>query len=366
MARTERVLFTTPFYMLFDFFLLKYLFLLFGGISNWHILILTIIIGLMHFLPTLLETKKSRGITRFIARFYGFFVWCSLMFLIELIFINVFGLFISIPIGIIVLLLTAVPLFGLYNYHHAHQIKVKERTLKFENLKEDVNIVHLTDVHFGSLMHAESMKNLAEELKKLEEVCDLAIISGDLADGSCIIEEDSFMPLSDVDMPIIFSPGNHDFYPGIDNVFNACNAAGIIVLDNEQIGFKDLSVVGFSYSFDSLLPVSEQTLRDAVKEDSVNLMIYHIFNFIYFSKQKNLLSKRKEITKNINLVFTDFDLFSLYCFQYKLQNFRVVNRYISRYLIIYIGNMHRRFSSNIKLLCYCLNIISYSRSIKSC
>jgi predicted MPP superfamily phosphohydrolase len=120
------------------------------------------------------------------------------------------------------------------------------------------------------------MKNLAEELKNLEDVCDLAIISGDLADGSCIIEEDSFMPLSDVDMPIIFSPGNHDFYPGIDNVFNACNAAGIIVLDNEQIDFKDLSIFGFSYSFDSLLPVSEQTLRDAVKEDSVNLMIYHV------------------------------------------------------------------------------------------
>lgn len=276
MARTERVLFTTPFYMLFDFFLLKYLFLLFGGISNWHILILTIIIGLMHFLPTLLETKKSRGITRFIARFYGFFVWCSLMFLIELIFINVFGLFISVPIGIIVLLLTAVPLFGLYNYHHAHQIKVKERTVTFDDLKEDVNILHLTDVHFGSLMHAKSMKNLAEELKNLEDVCDLAIISGDLADGSCIIEEDSFMPLSDVDMPIIFSPGNHDFYPGIDNVFNACNAAGIIVLDNEQMEFKDLSIFGFSYSFGPLPPVSEQTLRDAIKEDSVNVMIYHV------------------------------------------------------------------------------------------
>ena len=240
MARTERVLFTTPFFMLFDFFILKYLFLLFGGISNWHILILTIIIGLMHFLPTLLETKKSRGITRFIARFYGFF------------------------------------LFGLYNYHHAHQIKVKERTLTFDDLKEDVNILHLTDVHFGSLMHAKSMKNLAEELKNLEDVCDLAIISGDLADGSCIIEEDSFMPLSDVNMPIIFSPGNHDFYPGIDNVFKACNAAGIIVLDNEQMEFKDLSIFGVTYSFGSLPPVSEQTLRDAIKEDSVNVMIYHV------------------------------------------------------------------------------------------
>ena len=84
------------------------------------------------------------------------------------------------------------------------------------------------------------------------------------------------MPLSDVDMPIIFSPGNHDFYPGIDNVFNACNAAGIIVLDNEQMEFKDLSIFGFSYSFGPLPPVSEQTLRDAIKEDSVNVMIYHV------------------------------------------------------------------------------------------
>ena len=276
MARTERVLFTTPFFMLFDFFLLKYLFLLFGGISNWYILIFTIILGLMHFLPTLLETKKSRGITRFIARLYGFFVWCSLMFLIELIIIYALGLFINIPIGVIALLLAVVPLFGLYNYYHAHQIKVKEHTLRFDDLKEEVNVVHLSDVHFGSLMHAKSMENLAEKLKELEGDCDLAVISGDLADGSCVIKEDSFMPLSKVDMPIVFTPGNHDFYPGIDEVFKACEAAGIIVLDNEQMEFKGLSIFGFTYSFSPIAPVSEQTLRDAIKEDSVNIMIYHV------------------------------------------------------------------------------------------
>ena len=37
--RTRRVLFSTPFYMLFEFFLLKYIFLLFGGLDDSYLLI---------------------------------------------------------------------------------------------------------------------------------------------------------------------------------------------------------------------------------------------------------------------------------------------------------------------------------------
>ena len=53
--RTRRVLFITPFYMLFEFFLLKYIFLLFGGVEDNYILILTVLIGLNHFMPMLFE-----------------------------------------------------------------------------------------------------------------------------------------------------------------------------------------------------------------------------------------------------------------------------------------------------------------------
>ena len=37
--RTRRVLFITPFYMLFEFFLLKYIFFLFGGMDDTSIFI---------------------------------------------------------------------------------------------------------------------------------------------------------------------------------------------------------------------------------------------------------------------------------------------------------------------------------------
>ena len=41
---SKRALLITPFYMLFEFFLLKYIFLLVGGIDEAYILILTLFI----------------------------------------------------------------------------------------------------------------------------------------------------------------------------------------------------------------------------------------------------------------------------------------------------------------------------------
>ena len=105
---------------------------------------------------------------------------------------------------------------GIYNYFHAHKLVVKQHTLRLDNLKEDVNIVHLSDVHFGAVRHKKIINQVANKLKELSNSCDIAIISGDLADGSCAVMEDDFLAFQDVDMPIVFTPGNHDFYPGIE------------------------------------------------------------------------------------------------------------------------------------------------------
>ena len=37
-----------------------------------------------------------------------------------------------------------------------------------------------------------------------------------------VVKEDDFQAFKKVNMPIVFTPGNHDFYPGIENV---CRAA---------------------------------------------------------------------------------------------------------------------------------------------
>ena len=96
--RTRRVLFITPFYMLFEFFLLKYIFLLFGGVEDNYILILTVLIGLNHFMPMLFEERKSHKVTRFLSTLDGVWMLASVLFLIDILVIYLFGSFVNLSL----------------------------------------------------------------------------------------------------------------------------------------------------------------------------------------------------------------------------------------------------------------------------
>ncbi len=282
--RTRRIIMATPIYGIFYFFLIKYMFLLFRPLNDWIILTTALILALLHLLPTLFEEKKSRFITRAIANIYGFIQWAAVMYLIELVLIYLVGSFINLNPYIIPLLLI-VPLIGIYAYYHAHKIIVKEKTIMLDTLKEEINIAHISDVHYGSLMNKGALNRLKNTLIQIECDVDLVIISGDLADGSCAINEDDFLPLKDVNIPIIFTPGNHDYYPGIDNVKSACKKAGIIVLDNEMMEFKNLNIFGYSFSFSDIPHVSKEELADCINPEGANIIVYHTpDNWGMFSK----------------------------------------------------------------------------------
>lgn len=280
--RTRRVIFVTPFYMLFYFFLLKYVFLLFYPLDDLTLLSITIILGIMHVLPMFFEERKSRFITRLLSEISAIWVWASLMFLIDIVII--YSAFYLFNINLAVLLLI-VPVIGVYAYHKAHKLVINEKTIKLDNLNKKVNIAHLSDVHFGAVRHTEIINQLRDTLMEVSKTCDVAIISGDLADGSSVVEEDDFMALKDVGMPIIFTPGNHDYYIGIGDVIKACKKAEIIVLDNESLIIGDLNFYGLSYSFGDIeMPTSEE-LKSEIKSDKTNIIIYHVpYNWSEHSK----------------------------------------------------------------------------------
>ena len=275
-SRTRRVIFMTPFLMLYEFFLLKYLFLLFGGMDDIYIGILTFIFGVLHIVPMLFEEKKSRPLTRTLTEICGIWIWASLFIFFDLVIIYSMASFVKVPMWFILLSLLIVFIIGAYSYYKAHKLVVNEREIYLDTLGEDVNIVHLSDVHFGAIRHEKIIDDLRDRLIDLSHDCDIAIISGDLADGSCVVEEDDFLPLKEVDMPIVFVPGNHDYYPGIDNVTKACQNAGIIVLDNEAMEFKGMNIFGLSYSFENIEMPSVDDLVSTIKADGANIVVYHV------------------------------------------------------------------------------------------
>ena len=115
--RTRRVLFMTPVYIIFQFFLLKYAFLLFGGVEDICVMILALLIGLLHAIPMFFEERKSTIIGRFFTTIDGIWLWASLMFLIDVLIIYILGIFTELPMGVKAALLAIVPILGIYNYY---------------------------------------------------------------------------------------------------------------------------------------------------------------------------------------------------------------------------------------------------------
>ena len=164
------------------------------------------------------------------------------------------------------------PVLGIYSYWKGHNLVVHEKTIELVNLERDISIAHLSDIHFGSLRHRKIIRDIADRLNDID--CDLAIISGDLADGTSVVEPDDFMALRNVGMPVVFTPGNHDFYMGIDDVIAACRKARIIVLDNQSMEFGCLNIHGITFSFDDKgKPELDESL---IKRDLTNVLIYHV------------------------------------------------------------------------------------------
>ncbi len=276
--RTRRVLFGSPFYAVLDFFILRYLFSLFGGVSDLYTLLIVLILWIIQVVPMFFEQKKSTKLGRLLSTIFGVWEWFLVMLMIYLIIIFIINFFITVPTGITAILLSTIPIIGIYAYYNAHRLVVKERILEFDELDEEYNIVQLSDVHFGSIRHKQIIKEVSNKLQELSDTCDLAIISGDLADGSCVVEEGDFMDLKKVNMPIIFTSGNHDYYPGLENVHKACENAGITILENEGLEYRNLNVYGLSYSFSDIQMPTEEEVRSFINEDKINIVNYHIPN----------------------------------------------------------------------------------------
>ena len=168
--RTRRVIIMTPFYMLFEFFLFKYIFMLFYPLDDLTLLILTIIVGILNVVPMLPEEKKTRFITRLLTEISTTWMWASLMFLIDIIVIYVLGQFIELSLSLCLLMLLAVPLIGVHAYWKAHKLIINEKTIKFDDLENGVNIAHLSDVHFGAVRYKKIITQIRDALNDVSDI----------------------------------------------------------------------------------------------------------------------------------------------------------------------------------------------------
>ncbi|MCK5561628.1 MAG: metallophosphoesterase, partial [Thermoplasmata archaeon] len=139
-------------------------------------------------------------------------------------------------IGVLTIFIT----YGLIN---AYLMRTREVIISAKGHgKGNLRIVHLSDLHIGSVRGPRYLQKAVEKTNELNP--DLVFITGDLADGPYGYTPKSFSALNEIKAPVFFTTGNHEFYAGLDEVLELFSKTKLRILRNEKVNVGNVQIVG--------------------------------------------------------------------------------------------------------------------------
>ena len=97
---------------------------------------------------------------------------------------------------------------------NTRDLKITTYDIEMEGLAEEVRIAHLSDLHIGTIYHADHLQKIVSLTNSLNP--DIVAITGDLFDSSWHKNGGSMNILNKLHADTYFSTGNHEYYEGID------------------------------------------------------------------------------------------------------------------------------------------------------
>ncbi|HMK54380.1 MAG TPA: metallophosphoesterase [Methanobacteriaceae archaeon] len=241
---------------------------------NGDFYLLVLMTALFYPIAAVLERSISN---RFSGIFYGLAAsWVGVAFFLlwGIIIYQLLAVFFKIPsmvAGAIIISVTLV--ISGYSIFNAFRIKVKESDVIIPGLNEELRAVQLSDVHLGPIRNHSFLEKVISKCNQLNP--DVVFITGDLFDGSSRINENIITALNKFESTVFFTPGNHDYFQGINEVLNAISRTKIHLLRNKKVNWGELQIVGVDYSFRSgyLKNTLESLEMDGEKP---TVLLYHL------------------------------------------------------------------------------------------
>ena len=145
--------------------------------------------------------------------------------------------------GWTVIILTAI--IVVYSLIKGISFKVNQIAVPVKDLKNEVKIVQISDVHLGASRGKTYLAKIVQKANELKP--DFMVITGDLADNKAALREDMFAPFKEMQSPVYFVNGNHDVSAGLDKVMKRLKENNVIVLQNEVLVTNGIKLVGLNY-----------------------------------------------------------------------------------------------------------------------
>lgn len=206
-------------------------------------------------LAALLEKTAHNFITRI---FYALSsVWVGILFFLfsALIIYEVVRLFNPDARTAGILIIAIVCVLTIISIANALFVNIRHIEMTVEGLETPLEIVHLSDIHVGTIRNSRYLSKIVEKTNALDP--DMVFITGDLFDGSAPLRNDTIRPLDDINAKTFFTFGNHENYEGEQKVMDLLSNTKMQILRNQMTSYKGLQIVGVddpefaNVSFDS-------------------------------------------------------------------------------------------------------------------
>lgn len=173
--------------------------------------------------------------------------------------------------GIVIIIIASV--ISVYSIINSIPLEVKEIGIPLRNLRRDMKIVQLSDIHMGSIRNSGFMKRIVEKTSDLNP--DLVLITGDTVDGSAKLHSYMFDSINELNAPVYLVTGNHDVYEGLENVFKVLETTNINILQDEIIEFEDIQIIGINYSFEGQY-LKKVLSKLEIDKSKHSILMYHL------------------------------------------------------------------------------------------
>lgn len=219
---------------------------LFGLTSRWQTRVVAAI-GIVGIVAAMgVTATSSSGVAGILYVFAGYVFTFYLYLLLALLCLHAIQLVWSPPkalSGAVVLIVAfAVTVFGTL---WANSFSVKEIEIRLSGLKDEISVMHISDVHLGHHRGRAYLAKIVEETNRRQP--NLVLITGDLVDSNAALLPGVLDPLSDFSAPTYFVGGNHENYIDTAHAFELISRHGVRVLHNELVETSGMQLVGLDY-----------------------------------------------------------------------------------------------------------------------
>ena len=159
----------------------------------------------------------------------------------------------------------------IYGIINALITKVERITLKYKGYKDRITILHLSDIHLGAIHQKNSVIKIVEEIKKLDP--DIVVITGDMADGSLMVESEWIEPFDELEVPILYVTGNHEELNPEEEMIKVLEKTKIRYIGKcNNFQFKEVNFFGVDYGYN----LRKVLAKEELKKDIPNILLSHV------------------------------------------------------------------------------------------